>query len=62
MMFDIEALERQVREDDRRVREQVRQYEAYHAEIQLRIDLAVLEYSMAMASCWALALRPAFEL
>lgn len=61
MTFDIAELERQVREDERRVRERVRRYEAYQAEINMAIRLAALQYEIAMRNCWVLALRPAFN-
>lgn len=60
-MDQILELERQCREDDRRVREQMRRYEAESAKIQLAIDHAVLQYQIAFESMWALALNPAYQ-
>jgi len=60
-MDEILELERQCLEDDKRVRKQVRRYEAESAKIQLAINHAVLQYQLASASLWALALRPAYQ-
>lgn len=58
MTFDVAELERQVAEDDRRWRDQVRRYESQEAQINLAIKFAVLQYEVALRTCWALALRP----
>jgi hypothetical protein len=58
MTFDIEAIERQLWEDARRTRQQVSTYEAHQLNLQWQMNLAIMQYTQAMAACWVLALRP----
>jgi hypothetical protein len=55
---EIQASQREVMADDRRVREQVARYETRHAEFNMRLEHAMLQYAYAMGSLWAMALRP----
>jgi hypothetical protein len=56
--FDTRELERQVREDDMRVRRQVARYEAHDRLVKAQIALAVEMYAQAIGSMWATSLNP----
>lgn len=61
VQFDIDAMERELLEDQRRWQELQRRWERDNLEVRLAIEHATLQYGLAMAQMWAAALRPAFQ-
>lgn len=58
MTFDIEKLERQVREDDMHFRHQWARYKAHEQCINSMTEFAANSYAQAIGSMWAMALNP----